>query len=216
MTMFVKTQPGKAMLTLEIPAQAMSGHDISVKMPEKYRFTDDEFYAFCQANDGLNFERDKHGNITILMPAGGEISDLNGELVAEVTLWNRIGRGGKVLESNGAYRLPDKSVKAPDVSWVEISRWNALTDEEREKFPPLCPDFVIELMSKSDWLADCQEKMDEWMANGCRLAWLIDPKNENIYVYRQDRAPEIVSFAQGKLSGEDVLQGFELDLNILK
>lgn len=214
--MFMKTHPAKAMLTLEIPAQTMSGHDISVKMPENHRFTDQEFFDFCQMNQHLKFERDAQGNILIMANTTPRTGIRNSELNLEVGLWNRQHKSGIVFDSSSAFTLPTSAVRWADLAWMTTERWNAISDAGKDSFTHICPDFVIELMSKSDRLAGCREKMDEWMANGCRLAWLIDPDGEKAYIYRQGRETEIVSFAGSKLSGEDVLQGFELDLKILE
>ncbi len=204
------------MLTLEIPAQTPSGHHTSVKMPDTHRFTDKEFYDFCQANEHLKFERDAQGNIILMANTTPRTGLRNSELNLEIGLWNRQNKLGFVFDSSSAFTLRTTAVRSADVAWITTERWNKISDADKHSFTHLCPDFIIELMSKSERLASCQEKMDEWMANGCRLAWLIDTDSEKAYVYRQGRETETVSFAGGKLSGEDVLQGFELDLKILK
>lgn len=181
-----------------------------------HHFTDDEFFDFCQANQPLNFERDKFGNIYIIMPTGSKTSEYNAELVTEFVIWNRQYKLGKVFDSNGGFLLPDTSMKAADVAWVELSRWQTLTEKQQSKFAPLCPDFVLELMSPSDDFETLHTKMLEWLTNGCRLAWLIDTKNEIAYVYENGGLAQEISDFQQRLSGGTVLPHFELDLSILK
>ncbi len=182
--------------------------------PTVHRFTDDEFFDFCQANRPLNFERDRFGTIYIAMPTGSKTSNLNSEISADFVIWNRQRKLGRMFESNGGFMLPDSSVKSADVAWVENARWNGLTEEQKEKFAPICPDFVLELMSPSDRLADAEQKMRDWIANGCRLAWLIDLKNRNAHIFRADGSQEKIAGFDRSLSGEDVLPGFVLDLNV--
>lgn len=179
--------------------------------------SDDEFFDFCQENDSLKFERDEKGNIIVMPNTGGETGIKNSEITTELTIWNRIERSGKVFDSSTAFRLPTSAVRSPDASWVSNERWNSLTENEKTKFPPLCPDFVVELMSENDNLKDARTKMQEqWIESGCRLGWLINPTTETVYIYRENGEVQIVEGFDKKLSGENVLQGFELDLKILK
>jgi Uma2 family endonuclease len=184
--------------------------------PSIHHFSDDELFEFCQANQPYNFERDKFGNIYIIMPTGSKTSNLNFELGMEFGIWNRQYQLGKVFDSNGGFILPDTSMRAADVAWVELARWQALSEAQQSKFAPLCPDFVLELMSPSDDFESLNEKMLEWLTNGCRLAWLIDIKNEKVYVYENGGLAQTLPDFQQKLSGGKVLPHFELDLSILK
>ena len=187
---------------------------IRVHLPEDLRMNDDEFIRFCQDNPDLKFERRKNGDIVFMANTGGESGNNNFEISADFAIWNRQARFGKFFDSSTAFRLPDTSIMSPDVSAITQSRWDALTPEQRRKILPLCPDFVLELRSQSDRLKDCREKMDDWMANGCRLGWLIDLTNQITYIYRPNQeTQEIVGL--GQLSGEDVLPGFTLDLTTL-
>lgn len=184
---------------------------------KRFRLNDDEFYDFCTQNDELKFERDSHGNIIIMPNTGGKTGELNSALNAELFIWNRKFKLGTVFDSSTAFKLPTSAVRSPDVAWISKERWDSLTESEQEKFPPLCPDFVIELMSLSDNEADSKKKMtEEWMANGCRLAWLINPLSEKVFIYRENGEILIVNGFENKLSGEDILPNFELDLSILK
>ncbi len=180
---------------------------------EKFRFSDDEFYEFCQDNSNLKFERTKDGDIILMANTGGKTGIRNIQVSVELELWNRQHTFGKVFDSSTAFRLPDSSIKSPDVAIVAQARWDALTEEQQEKFPPLCPDFVVEIKSVSDRLKDSQQKMSEWIKNGCRLAWLLDADSKTVYVYQPDAEVQTIEgFKDRTLSGKTVLPGFELDL----
>ncbi|MBC8112286.1 MAG: Uma2 family endonuclease [Verrucomicrobia bacterium] len=179
-------------------------------------FSDDEFYWFCMDNPELNFERSKEGQILIMANTGGKTGDRNSELNMQLRIWNKISKTGKVFDSSTTFRLPSSAVRSPDVAWGSLSRWEALSEIEKTKFPPLCPDFIIELRSESDTIKSLQDKIsDELIANGCRLAWLIDPKNETVYIFRPEKVMETIVGFDKNLFGEDVLIGFELDLKEL-
>ncbi len=187
---------------------------IRVHLPKDLRMNDDEFFRFCQDNPDLKFERRKNGDIVLMGLTESETSSDNLELNADFVIWNRNNKFGKVFDSSGGFTLPDESIMSPDVAVVEKLRWEALTPEQRKTFAPICPDFVLELRSQSDRLKDCREKMDDWMANGCLLAWLIDLPNQKTYIYRHNQEPQEIS-GLVQLSGEDVLPGFSLDLAAL-
>lgn len=176
------------------------------------RLTDDEFYAFCQANRHLHIEREADGQIIFQMPTNSKTSLKNSALNGEVYLWNRTNKLGYVYDSNGGFTLPDTSVRAPDVSWISRERWDALPADEQDKFAKICPDFVIELMSDSDEKYTLPAKMEKYLLNGVRLGWAIDPFQGQTTIYRPNREPAIKKFAE-VLSGEDVLPGFELRLS---
>lgn len=177
--------------------------------------TDEQFFQICQQNRDLRFERTAKGEILIMPPTGGETSNRNFEIAVQLGIWNKQNNLGKAFDSNGGFILPNGAVRAPDVSWVRRDRWDALTPQQREKFLPLCPDFVVELLSPSDSLKQLQEKMQEYIDNGARLGWLIDRKNQRVEIYRPNREVETrIASLQSPitLSGEDVLPGFVLDL----
>ncbi len=182
---------------------------------EVLTLTDDELFQLCAANRDLRIERDSNGNLSLMSPAGGETSSRNIILGAELVIWNRASQLGKAFDSSGGFILPSGAMRSPDVSWIPIERWHQLGAEERKKFLPLCPDFVIELRSPSDRLKDLQKKMQEWMDNGCRLGWLIDPVEEKTYVYREKGENSVVESFDEALSGEEVLPGFVLELTAL-
>lgn len=187
---------------------------IRVHLPEDLRMNDDEFGRFCQDNPDLKFERRKNGDIIFMGLTGSETASDNSELNADFVIWNRVSRFGKVFDSSGGFTLPDTSVMSPDVAVVERSRWEALSHNQRKTFAPICPDFVLELRSQSDRLKDCFEKMNDWMANGCQLGWLIDLDNQTTYVYRPNQEKEEIN-GLGQLSGEAILPDFVLDLSTL-
>ncbi len=188
----------------------------AIKFPRNKQFTDDEFFTFCQENSNLKFERTAQGEIIIMSPTGGLTGFRNSEIVAELRNWNKKYRLGKVFDSSTGFRLPNGAMRSPDASWVENSRWQALSQEEQKKFPPLCPDFVVELMSASDELAETQTKMEEWLANGCRLGWLINPEEEQVFIYRPRKGMQEVRGFDQQLQGGEVLSGFVLDMDLLK
>lgn len=189
---------------------------LDVIVPEDWNWTDQQLFEFCQANRGVRIERDANGQIIIMAPAGGNTSRRNADLVYEFVNWSRQSGLGKIFDSNGGFLLANGAMRAADLSYVQADRWNALTEAQREGFPPLCPDFVVEIRSPSDRLVPLQAKMLEWIENGCQLAWLIDPQNEQAYLYRADGSISIVKSFAESLSGEEVLPGFELPLSLMK
>ncbi|MBW4663956.1 MAG: Uma2 family endonuclease [Chroococcus sp. CMT-3BRIN-NPC107] len=174
--------------------------------------TDEQFFQLCQNNRDLRFERTASGEIIIMPPTGGETGNQNFEIAVQLGIWNRQTKLGKGFDSSGGFTLPNGSVRAPDVSWLKLERWKALTPQQREKFLPLCPDFVVELLSPTDSLKQTQLKMQEYIANGARLGWLIDSKNRRVEIYRPSQDVELLSNPV-ILRGEDVLPGFVLDIS---
>ncbi len=181
---------------------------LPLNIPQIDRFTDDELVRFCLANPELTIERDEDGNLYIDMsPTHLLTSSNNSELNGELVIWNRKTKAGKVIDSNGGFFLKDKSMKAPDVAWIRRERWDALSKKEKYSFPYLAPDFVLELVSDSDNLNAVKAKMEKWIINGVRLAWLVSPDEKLTYIYRPDQPAETMAFTE-ILSGEDVLVGF--------
>ena len=178
--------------------------------------TDDEYYYFCQENPDYKFERDSTGSIEIIVQTGGETGERNSELIIEIGIWNRANRLGFVYDSSTGFRLPNGATRSPDVAWVSAERRNALTPDQLKKFPPLCPDFLVELLSESDTLTGCKKKMQEYMDNGCRLGWLINPKTKTTYIFRANGSISVVQGFDESLSGEDVLPEFSFNLSILQ
>jgi Uma2 family endonuclease len=175
------------------------------------RLTHEQFERLCQNNPDRSFELTRDGELEIMPPTGGESGKKESKLIARLTNWNEQTELGETFSSSTAFILPDGAERSPDAAWVELSRWEALTLEQREKFPPLAPDFVIELRSKTDSLRKLQQKMEEYRDNGVRLGWLLDPQRRQVEIYRLGRDVEILADPD-TLSGEDVLPGFSLDL----
>ena len=173
--------------------------------------TDEQFYQLCQTNKDLRFERNATGELIIMPPVGGESSNRNGRINQQLFNWSDEDGTGIAFDSSGGFKLPNGADRSPDASWVKLSRWNALTTEQQTKFLPLCPDFVIELLSPSDSLKVTQKKMEEYQENGVRLGWLINRKLRQVEIYRIGQSVEILE-NPNSLSGEDVLPGFVLDL----
>lgn len=175
------------------------------------KLTDDQFYQLCRDNPDIKFERNASGELIVIAPTGGETGRRNAKLTARFVLWNEQTQLGEVFDSSTCFKLPNGADRSLDVAWIKQDRWNALTLEQREKFPPIAPDFVLELMSPSDSLKETQEKMQEYMDSGVKLGWLIDRKTGCVEVYRQGKPVEVLEFP-GSLSGEDILPGFVLNL----
>lgn len=174
--------------------------------------SDDAFYEFCQHNPDLRIERTATGALIVMPPTGGESGHRNADLITDVGLWNRQTELGIVFDSSTVFKLPNGANRSPDVAWITNERWNALSIEQKKRFPPIAPDFVIELRSETDALSDLQEKMQEYMDNGVRLGWLIDPHTQQVSLYRPGQSVEMLQ-TPAKLLGETVLPGFVLDLS---
>jgi Uma2 family endonuclease len=174
-------------------------------------FSDEQFYHLCQNNPNWQLEKTAKGELVIMSPVGGISGSREADLISLLWLWNLQNKSGKVFSSSTIFRLPNGGNRSPDAAWVKLERWQALTPEEQEKFPPICPDFVIELRSRTDSLQSIQDKMQEYLASGLRLGWLINPQDRQAEIYRLNRSVEVVDFPVS-LSGEDVLPGFVLEL----
>ncbi|MGB3649833.1 MAG: Uma2 family endonuclease [Rivularia sp. (in: cyanobacteria)] len=175
------------------------------------KLTPEQFYQLCETNPELKLERNAQGELIVMPPTGGETGRSNVNLIFQVAKWNEEKQLGEVFDSSTGFTLPSGADRSPDVSWVEKSRWDALTNEQKEIFIPLCPDFVIEIMSPSDNLKKLQNKMEEYIENGCRLGWLINRKKQEVEIYRSGKEVEVLKLPE-TLSGEDVLPGFVLNM----
>ncbi|MEM1172766.1 MAG: Uma2 family endonuclease [Cyanobacteria bacterium P01_H01_bin.35] len=177
----------------------------------KINLTQEQFWQLCQENKDLRFERSAAGELIIMPPTGANTAERNSDLNFQLRAWNRQKNPGKVFDSNGCFQLPNGSDRSPDASWVKLERWNSLTIEEQDTFAPLCPDFVVELMSPSDTLPKTREKMLEYIENGALLGWLINRKKREVEIYRPQQEVEILVNPE-TVSGENILPGFVLDL----
>ena len=188
---------------------------LTLNVPPTVGLTDEQFYQLCVANKEWRLELTAEGELIIMPPTGGESGISNAGLTAKLYNWNDQTQLGKVFDSSTEFRLPSGAKRSPDVSWVIRARWEALTPEQRKRFPPLSPDFVIELRSETDSLEKLRLKMREYLANGIRLGWLIDPQTPLVEIYRHSQDVETINFSFDEpptLSGKDVLPGFVLDL----
>jgi Uma2 family endonuclease len=184
---------------------------ITINFNNVLKLSDDQFYQLCRDNPDVKFERNAFGELIIMPPTGGETGKRNASIITDFVIWNRQTKLGEVFDSSTCFKLPNGSDRSPDVSWIKLERWNALTSEQCEKFPPIAPDFVLELMSPSDTKSIVQAKMQEYMNAGVKLGWLIDRKTRSVEIYRQGQPKEVLEFPTS-LSGEDILPGFVLDL----
>lgn len=171
--------------------------------------SDLELMRFCDANSGLRVEREPNGDLLIMTPAGFRTSTMNDRISYFLHAWAQADGRGVTTGSDGGYALPDGSMRAPDAAWVSLERVAALSDEQQEGFAPICPDFVIELRSPRDRLAALPSKMEQWIANGAKAAWLIDPKRRTVSIYRPEQEPEELTHSSC-VQGDGPVRGFEL------
>jgi Uma2 family endonuclease len=187
---------------------------LTVNLNPILELTDEQFFQLCQVNENLRFERTATGELIIMPPTGGETSNRNAGLTAQVWIWNEQNKLGKVFDSSTGFKLPNGADRSPDASWIKLERWNALTQKQQTRFLPLCPDFVVELLSPTDSLRDTQEKMREYRDNGASLGWLINRKSRQVEIYRIGKDVEVLE-SPVSLSGEDILPGFVLNLEAI-
>jgi len=191
-----------------LPEQALPAKLI---LNPELRMSDDEYFDFCMANANVRFERTAQGEIIIVPPAGFESDNRNVEVSSQLTVWAKRDGRGKTSGPSAEFILPSGAAYSPDAAWTSNERLAKTTKEQRRKFPRLCPEFVVEVMSPSDRLKSAQEKMQDWMANGVQLAWLIDGDNQTVYISRTGQDVETQTGIL-KLAGEGPVAGFELDL----
>ena len=183
----------------------------SVRLPAgTFEWTEGEFFDFCQLNRELRIERSAKGEIIVMSPAGGRSSYESGNVFRQLSVWAEEDGTGVAFDSSGGFLLPNTGVRSPDAAWVHLTRLQKLSDREREQFLPLCPDFVIEVASRTDKLSDLREKMQEYLEAGLRLGWLILPRSTQVEIYA--RAGVQMLDAPEFLTGDPVLPGFKLDL----
>ncbi|MBD2312493.1 Uma2 family endonuclease [Desertifilum sp. FACHB-1129] len=175
--------------------------------------TDEQFYQLCQNNRDLSFERTTRGELIVMPPVGGDSGSREADLIADLVIWNRQTNLGYTFSSSTVFKLPNGADRSPDAAWIQRERYSALTPEQRRKFPPIAPDFVIELRSATDDLQTLRSKMREYMDAGVRLGWLINPQQQQVEIYRPGEEVEVRNLPT-ELSGENVLQGFSLNLSV--
>ncbi len=188
---------------------------MSLSIPKGFRVTPEQFEQLANIEQLARLELSKTGELIVMSPTGGEAGEKNFNLYIDLGIWNRQTRLGKAFDSSTVFILPNGARRSPDVSWIRLERWDSLTSQEKRGFPPLVPDFVIELVSPSDLTnqryEDLQAKMQEYLDNGVQLGWLIEPLAKTVEIYRFGQQVEILNNPQ-TLSGQDVLPGFILDL----
>jgi Uma2 family endonuclease len=184
---------------------------LTLKFRPGLRLSDEAFWRLCRANPDLRLERTADGELVVMPPAAPDSSSRNASITAQLWNWNQRTLLGVVFDSSAGFTLPNTAIRGPDAAWMTRDRWDALPKHERNRFSHVCPDFVVELRSKSDAMKDLRLKMREYIAQGARLGWLIDPKTGTVEIYRPGRRFERL-VRPDTLSGEDVLPGFVLDL----
>jgi Uma2 family endonuclease len=173
--------------------------------------TEEEFFSFCQLNQDYHFERTSWGEIIVMTPTGSETGNRNFKLSQQLANWTDIDGTGIGFDSSTGFTLPNGANRSPDAAWIRLERWEAIPSEQRVKFAPICPDFIIEMRSPSDQLKPLQDKMSEYIANGAALGWLIDRKNRQVYIYRPTQPLEILDNPEFIL-GEGLVTGFRLEM----
>lgn len=184
---------------------------LMVSLPAIAPMTREEFYTFCQANRDLRIERTATGDVVIMPPAFSDTGNRNFNLAVQLGIWAEQDGTGLGFDSSAGFTLANGATRSPDASWLKIEKWNALTEEEKASFAPICPDFVIELRSASDTLKGLKAKMQEYIENGVSLGWLIDRRNRTIYIYRPNQEVQILE-NPAQVSGDPELPGFSLPM----
>jgi Uma2 family endonuclease len=201
----------QAVLQVEEPHSTQFSGKAVLRMPNDFKLSDDAFFELCQVNHELRIERTATGEIIIMPPTGWETGNRNAEITGQLRNWSKQNSSGEAADSSTGFKLPSGADRSPDASWVRRERLAQLTAEQKRKFLPLCPDFVVELVSPTDKLEDGKAKMEEYLANGAQLGWLIDPAERRVYVYRPDRAIEVLENPDS-VAGDPELPGFVLQL----
>lgn len=183
-----------------------------VQLQPAIALTDEQFFEFCQMNRDFRMERNAQGDLVIMSPTGSETDQRNFNLIVQLGNWAQKDGTGVGFGSSGGFTLPNGAVKSPDAAWILKSRWEAIASEQRKRFAPICPDFVIELQSETNSLQVLQDKMQEYIDNGTNLGWLIDRLQRKVYIYRPNIAVEELD-QPATVSGDSVLPGFILDLS---
>jgi Uma2 family endonuclease len=182
-------------------------------IPQK-SMDEDEFFELCQRVDPLRLERDPNGRIIVMPPAGSYSSNRSVQIASQLQRWSKKTNRGIVFDSSGGFTLPNGATRAPDAAWVASHRLETLSQEEKEKFLPLAPDFAAEVRSQNDARSNLEAEMEEYVENGTRLGWLIDPYEKTVTVYQEDGSTEELD-RPSTLSGEPVLPGFECTLECI-
>jgi len=186
-------------------------NSIVLQMSPVVSMSEDSLFDFCQLNSHLRIERSSTGELIITSPAGSETGNRNFKLIQQLANWTDKDGTGIGFDSSAGFILPNGSTRSPDASWLKLTKWNTLSDIQKSKFAPICPDFVVEIRSPSDSLKPLQEKMLEYIDNGAFLGWLIDRKNHQVYIYSQNQDVQCLDNPV-TVSCDSLLVGFSLDL----
>jgi len=182
---------------------------ITLNLEPITQLTHEQFYELCMANKDVPMERSPAGELIIMTPLGGLSGKKEADYITDLNIWNRQTGLGEVFSSSTVFSLPGGGDRSPDAAWIKLERWESLMPEQQEKFPPICPDFVIELRSRTDSLKSLQQKMQEYLRCGLRLGWLINPKDQQVEIYRLGQETEVLT-SPVMLTGENILPGFVL------
>jgi Uma2 family endonuclease len=189
-----------------------------IDLDDKYfhfeNMSDEQFIQFALDNKNLRIERLKDKSIIIIAPAGGNTGVINSRIIARLDLWAEK-KVGVAFDSNTMFSLPDNSMLSPDAAWISDEKWFAIPSELRSSIPKICPDFVIELQSETNNIKYLKDKMQSWISNGCKLAWLVSPHLSKVFIYRADGSVEEKPFSE-KIIATEVVPGFELDLSFIE
>jgi Uma2 family endonuclease len=187
---------------------------VKIQLHPVITMTDEQFFTLCQLNQDVQIERNATGELVLMSPTGSQSDRLNFEIIVQLGIWTKQDGTGVGFGSSGGFTLPNGAVRSPDAAWINKTRWEQIDLELRKKFAPICPDFIVELRSETDNLQVLQQKMTEYIENGTKLSWLIDPQQQKVYIYRPNSPVEEL-VKPSILSGEDVLSGFVLELKDL-
>lgn len=187
---------------------------LTVSLRPTIDLSDEQFYELCRNNPDIRFEKTAKGELIIMPPTGGETGNRNFSLLGQLWFWVEEDGTGLGFDSSTAFKLPNGATRAPDAAWIRRDRWETLTPREKERFPPITPNFVVELRSRTDELEDVRLKMQEYIVNGVRLGWLLNSQDHQVEIYRPGKAVEVL-LLPALLSGEEILPGFVLVLKNL-
>jgi Uma2 family endonuclease len=184
---------------------------VTLNLSPVIHLSSEDFQQLCFANPELKLELTAKGELVIVSPTGGESGIRNTEILYQLQSWNKQNKQGVVFDSSTMFQFPSGAFRSPDAAWISLTRWNTLSQSEKETFPPIVPDFIIELRSQSDRVKELQNKMQEYIDNGVKLGWLINPQDKQVEIYQINKPKEVLQ-NPSNLNGEEVLPSFILDL----
>lgn len=196
---------------MAVSTNNQASNQIVLQIPPAIALEGDSLFDFCQLNSHLRIERTALGELIIMSPTGSETGNRNFKLIQQLANWTDLDGTGIGFDSSAGFVLPSGATRSPDASWINLTKWNTLSDSQKAKFAPICPDFVVEIRSPSDDLEVLQNKMQEYLDNGSVLGWLIDRAARQIYIYRSSELVETLD-NPATVKGDPLLVGFELDL----